>query len=165
MARQTVSTIPARTEGMERREGFLPVYWDAEAGALVLEVEATPLLMRDVTGGAAAVCRAELGELTLDESRSAPVAEACKAFPRNTELEVALTFTGDKLAAKLEGLLADGSSLTVRQHHSFMALPEPGFHPREMDPRVGFGFITFKDFAAPWDGRLERQLAKRWRLA
>jgi hypothetical protein len=254
MARQTVSTIPARTEGMERREGFLPLYWDAEAGALLLEiarpeeeflylwglttgigsvdvmldrgvvagsalgrwrvagarvllelhnlrfraqtenaalarsveesfapavivalpveareavrllVDATPLLMRDAAGVTAAARRAELGELKLDESRSAPVAEACKAFPRNTELEAALTFTGEKLADKLERLLADGSSLTVRQHHSFMALPEPGFRPREMDPRVGFGFITYKDYAAPWDGRLERQLAKRWRL-
>src|SRR5262245_20022021 len=38
MARQTVSTIATRTEGMERRAGFLPLYWDAEAGALLLEI-------------------------------------------------------------------------------------------------------------------------------
>ncbi|MEP0546463.1 MAG: zinc-dependent metalloprotease [Rhodothermales bacterium] len=32
-------TIEAKTEGLERRDGFVPVYWDARAGKVWLEIE------------------------------------------------------------------------------------------------------------------------------
>ena len=134
----------------------------AEDGRLL--VDATPLLVRDATDVAGAVKRASLGEVKLDEQRSTALADACKAFPRNTELEAMLTFAGEKLEENLSRILVDGSTITVRVHHSFTALPEPGYRPRRLDPRVGFGHITFQDYAAPWNDRLDRQWIRRWRL-
>jgi hypothetical protein len=129
-----------------------------------LLVDATPFLIRDAAGVIQAIARAGLGEVRLDEQRSAPALDRCKAFPRNTELEAALTFAGEKLDPKLARLLVDGATLTVRQHHSFAALPEDGYRPRRLDPRIGFGSVAFHDFAQPWDGRLEQRWIRRWRL-
>jgi hypothetical protein len=140
----------------------LPVVAAGADGRLL--VDAAALLVRDVTDVAGTVRRADLGDLKLDEGRSAPALEACRAFPRNTELEASLTFTGDKLSPKLAALLVDGATLTVRVRHSLAALPEPGYRPRALDPRVGFNAITFRDYAQPWDGRLDRQWIRRWRL-
>ncbi len=36
---EALPTIEAKTEGLERRDGFVPVYWDARAGKVWLEVE------------------------------------------------------------------------------------------------------------------------------
>ena len=58
----------------------------------------------------------------------------------------------------------DAHTLSVREHHSFVALPEPGFEPREQDPRVGFFGPSFQDFSQPYDRPLTRFLTSRWRL-
>ena len=46
----------------------------------------------------------------------------------------------------------------MRQHHSFIKLPDPGYSPREYDIRSPSLFITFADYASP----LEQSLQKRW---
>jgi hypothetical protein len=43
-------------------------------------------------------------------------------------------------------------------------LPEPGYEPREQDPRVGFNTASFQDFSQPYDRPLNRFLITRWRL-
>jgi hypothetical protein len=52
----------------------------------------------------------------------------------------------------------------VREHHSFVALPDPGYVPREADPRVGFFGEEFKDFSQAFNQPLEREYIARWRL-
>jgi len=54
--------------------------------------------------------------------------------------------------------------LSLREHHSFVALPQPGYEPREQDPRVGFFTAGFLDFSQPYDRPLARYLTSRWRL-
>ncbi|HZU21227.1 MAG TPA: zinc-dependent metalloprotease, partial [Terriglobales bacterium] len=87
--------------------------------------------------------------------------EHTKAFPLNTELEALLTFASDG-GQNLNQ--PDARALTVRQHQSLVQMPEPGFEPRERDPRVGFFGPAFEDFSQPFDKPFTRAFIDRWRL-
>ncbi|HWY54712.1 MAG TPA: zinc-dependent metalloprotease [Terriglobales bacterium] len=97
----------------------------------------------------------------LDKERSLVDPEHSGSFPLNTEVEVLLTFATD---AESRLNQPDAHTLSVREHHSFVALPEPGYEPREQDPRVGFFGASFQDFSQPYDRPLTRFLISRWRL-
>lgn len=97
----------------------------------------------------------------LDNDRSALDLEHTKNFPLNTELEALLTFASDQGQFLNQ---PDSHSITVREHHSLVALPEPGFEPREQDLRVGYFGPDFQDFSQPYDQPLERSFIARWRL-
>ncbi len=49
-------------------------------------------------------------------------------------------------------------AVTLRQHHSFVELPGPGYTPRESDPRAGYIEMMFQDYAVP----LGEPLSQRW---
>jgi len=57
-----------------------------------------------------------------------------------------------------------GNSVTLRQHHSLVSLPEGGYEPRAMDPRVGANGISFQDYATAIDEPLTVQWVARHRL-
>ena len=97
----------------------------------------------------------------LDESRSVIDLDHSGSFPMNTEIEALLTFTSD---AESNFNQPDAHALSLREHHSFLPLPEPGYQPREQDPRVGFFGVNFQDFSQPYDRSLTRYLISRWRL-
>jgi hypothetical protein len=54
--------------------------------------------------------------------------------------------------------------LSLRAHHSFVALPEPGYTPRREDPRVGFFSLAIDDYASPFTEPLEQRWLHRHRL-
>jgi len=97
----------------------------------------------------------------LDEARSVIDLDASGSFPVNTEVEALLTFTND---GEIDLNQPDTHILSVREHHSFVSLPQAGFEPRESDPRVGFFGETFQDFSQPYDRPLARRFIARWRL-
>src|SRR5262249_24826109 len=86
------------------------------------------------------------------------------AFPRNTEIEAVLTFASDNPPAAVQGVLPDGHTMSLRVHHTFLKLPEPGYTPRPLDPRIGFIPTSYRDHTAPFTEPIERYLASRWRL-
>ena len=149
----------------------LPV--EAEQDGVVL-VNANSLLIRDgfdlisqlrrptrIVGGTMVRSEDSSAAWRLDESRSVIDLDHSGTFPLNTEMEALLTF-----ATESEGQLnqPDAHFLSVREHHSFVALPEAGYEPREQDPRVGFFTEDFLDFSQPYDRPLHRYLTCRWRL-
>jgi hypothetical protein len=134
----------------------------AEGGGRVL-VDATEFLLRDA-GIGSVLKRAGQGEFRPERERSALHFERSGAFPRNTEIEALLTYATDEPASEIAQVLPDGRTLTLRVHHSFLSLPEPGFSPRAFDPRVGFIPLAYNDHAAPFTEPLERALAPGWRL-
>jgi hypothetical protein len=77
---------------------------------------------------------------------------------------VVATFTADNPPRAFAGLLPDGRTMSLRLHHTFLKLPEPGFKPRALDPRIGFIPRRYLDHAAPWNEPIEKFLASRWRL-
>lgn len=127
-------------------------------------VDATEFLLKD-TQVLPELRQAQQGDWRQDVARSALHFERTGAFPRNTEIEVVLTFTSDAPPRALSAVLPDGRTLSLRVHHTFLALPEPGYTPLELDPRVGFIPMLVKDYGAPFTEPLERYLVSRWRLA
>src|SRR5579862_770589 len=149
----------------------LPV--EAEQDGALL-VNANPLLLRDATdllsqlrrptqavNGVMVRQESKDSNWKLDESRSVVDLDSSGSFPRNTELEALLTFTND---GEVDLNQPDTHILSVREHHSFVALPETGFEPRVADPRVGFFGETFQDFSQPYNQPLTRKFIARWRL-
>jgi hypothetical protein len=128
-------------------------------------VDATDLVVRDWSGIADTLTGAGQGTFELVKDRSRVFAPATKAFPRNTELEAALTFAAkDRPGPIVVRLAPDGRSITLRQRLTLAALPDPGYRPRELDPRMSFFGIEFKDYAQPVNRPLIRRWIARFRL-
>lgn len=140
----------------------LPVIAE-ERGRLL--VDATDFFIRDWLDIAGTLQRTGQGSYALARDRSSPHAALTRAFPGNTEVDVALTFAaGGAPGPIVSAIVPDGRAFTLRLHASLLPLPDAGFRPRAMDPRVGYFGITFKDFAQPIDRPLERSWAARHRL-
>jgi len=143
--------------------GFSVEAEDADGAVLV---DATDFFERDVHEVLAALSRASQGVYKLDDKRSAIVIENTRALPRNTEVEALLTFTSDapERGSFVTDVAPDAHALSVREHHSFLALPGPGYTPRRFDPRAGYFDLGFRDYAAPLGSALEQRFIMRHRL-
>ncbi len=127
-------------------------------------VDATDFLLRDSHGVAARLEQQEQGSFSVDPSRSALYYPRIRAFPRNTELEATITFRGSKPGELLGEVTPDPLAVSVRMHHSFIALPEPGYRPRAFHPGSGYWLFSYRDYAAPLGESMERRLIPRHRL-
>lgn len=169
------------TDSLDLANSIQESFAESVLGAFIIEaqeagrflVDATNFFLRDSTGIVTSIRSASLGDFKLDEERSTLYLPRTKTFPRNTEIEALLTFAGENVSDKLRPLLPDGRTISVRQHHSFVALPEDGYQPRKLDPRVGagmtwlgktFGPMSFKDYGANYNESTEVQWIHRWRL-
>ncbi|HEV7241912.1 MAG TPA: zinc-dependent metalloprotease [Thermoanaerobaculia bacterium] len=133
------------------------------AGGVI--VDATEFFLSDAHGVARRLREAQQGSYSLDRNRSAIYLPRTKTFPRNTEVEATLTFaTSDRPGALVRGVTPTADIVTVRQHHSFVALPEPGYVPRKQDPRVGIFGIEFYDYASPFTEPITKRWISRHRL-
>ncbi|MBA4138628.1 MAG: peptidase [Opitutus sp.] len=135
----------------------------AEEGGRVL-VDGTAFFLRDAHDVIGALKRARQGAYTLDEKRSAFFLPNVKAFPRNSEIEVTLTFAGTEPGQWVRDVAPDPGALTVRARHSFVQLPGPGYTPRAFDPRGGFFPTSYADYSAPLGEPVQRRFITRHRL-
>ena len=137
---------------------------EAEEDGRVL-VDATKFFLRDALGIRARLKQAGQGDFRLDSAdRSVLYLPRTKAFPRNTEVEALLTFSSEKPGPLVRQVAPDPTALTVRVHHSLVALPETPARARRFDPRVGVRPLLFNDYAQPLSGRLQQRQIVRWRL-
>jgi hypothetical protein len=252
-APDAVTSLSERTRGLERKEGFLPFYWDARKGQLLLEVvpgrseflygsglaggagllevsldrgqlgnlgicrfertgprvllvqlqtthgsfvedpersrvveesfpssvlaslpiaaeegetvliDATAFLLAD-TSVLPALKEARVGEWKQDVSRSALSFDRTGAFPLNTEIEAVQTFVSENPPPAVAAVLPDGRTMSLRVHHTFRKLPEPGYRPRSFDPRIGYFPMRRVDHTAPYTEPIDRYGISRWRL-
>ncbi len=135
----------------------------AEGGGRVL-VDATDFAIRDVHGAIGELERTGQGDYELDDSRSVVYLPGTKAFPKNTEIEVSLTLTGGAPGSWARQVVPDPQAITVRQRHSFVALPGDGYEPRASDPRGGYFGIEYADYAAPIRESIHKRFIARHRL-
>jgi hypothetical protein len=135
----------------------------AETADAVL-VDATDFFMNDAHGVSETLKSKKQGSYSLDKSRSAIYLDMCKNFPKNTEFESTLTFTGKPAGREIRSVTPSPSAVTVRQHHSFIELPDDGFKMRKHDPRAGYFGISFKDYATPIDESITKRYIARHRL-
>ncbi len=154
----------------------------AESSGRVL-VDATSFLIRDNLNLGP---RLRPGTYRLDESRSSVYMPGTFNFPKNTELEVELTYAQQQQAGPPQGgaapgpgqnfgggnffegvrdVAATGEAASLRVHHSFVELPDSSFKPRAFDPRSGYFGPDFQDRSAPLGTPLEKRFIGRHRLA
>jgi hypothetical protein len=135
----------------------------AEEGGRVL-VDATNFYLRDVHQVTNTLQRGQQGSYKLDPTRSAFYLPNTKNFPRNTEVETTLTFTGEATGQFVRQVVPVPEAITVRERHSFVQLPDAGFKPRAFDPRAGYSGIQYMDFATPIEEPIVKRFIARHRL-
>ncbi|MEL7500764.1 MAG: zinc-dependent metalloprotease [Planctomycetota bacterium] len=127
-------------------------------------IDISDLLLSDVHGVVETLKRTDQGDFALDYKRSAVFLDRCKSFPKNTELEVTLTFSSSKPGNLVRQTAPTAKAVSLRQHHSFIKLPDANYQPRAYDVRCPSIFITFADYASPLDQPLEQRWITRHRL-
>jgi hypothetical protein len=130
----------------------------SDAGKVI--VDATPLVVRDAAGFASASAGGGRGggrggpqavELVagttwrFDPARSAIYLPHTKGFPKNSEVEVTVTYEALSGGARTA---PEARVLTGRLHYSFVE-PPTGYKPRVADPRIGVQGIRFVDYSLP----------------
>ena len=127
-------------------------------------IDLTPMLLSDAHGVADRLKRGKQGTFKLDAGRSAVYLEKTKSFPKNSEFEATLTFTGQATGSQLRSVAPTANSFTLRMHHSFVELPDAGYEPRRFDPRSGYFQMQYADYATPIDQPLTKRFITRHRL-
>ncbi|HCW09158.1 MAG TPA: peptidase [Cytophagales bacterium] len=163
---RAVSSDEAERKAVE--ESFAQsVLWgfniETEEGDKVL-VNASDFILHDVHDVANTLRETQQGNYSVDNSRSAMYLPRTKNFPLNTEFEMTLTFVGQPAGDYIRSVTPTPSNVTVREHISFVQLPDTNFKPRKFDPRAGYYNISYYDYATPISEPLEKRLITRHRL-
>ena len=127
-------------------------------------VDATSFFMRDAHGVQGRLSSRKQGSYSLDKSRSAISLERTKAFPKNVEFDVMLTFKGSPKSSNIRSVTPTASLITVNQHHSFIELPDGSYKPRKFDPRSGSNAMSYLDYATPVNESITKRFIYRHRL-
>lgn len=135
-----------------------------ERGRLL--IDATEFAYRDWVNVSRTLAGDSEGAYSVARDRSSIYRPYTSAFPKNTEIDVSLTYAlaSGRPGRTVSMITPDARAFTLRQHMSFVELPDAGYTPRNLDPRVGFFGITFKDYAQPIQGSLEQRWIERHRL-
>jgi hypothetical protein len=142
--------------------GALPII--AQEGTRVV-ADATDFFFRDWNDVSGTLTANNEGSYSVARDRSSIYRPYTKAFPDNSEIDVALTFvTQARPGQTVASIVPDGRSFTLRQHISLLKLPDDNYRPRVLDPRTGFFGIVFKDYAQPIQLALEQRWISRHRL-
>ena len=127
-------------------------------------VDATSFFMRDAHGVQGRLSVRKQGSYSLDKSRSAISLERTKAFPKNVEFDLMLTFKGTPKSSNIRSVTPTASLITVNQHHSFIELPDSSYKPRKFDPRSGSNAMSYLDYATPVNESITKRFIYRHRL-
>jgi Met-zincin/Domain of unknown function (DUF5117) len=136
---------------------------DGQGGHVL--VDASDFFLQDPHGVAERLMQAKQGAYKLDPTRSAILPESTRNFPRNTEVEALLTFTSDAPSGSyIADVTPNPHAVTVRERHSLIELPGPGYTPRAYNPNAGFFSAGYRDYSAPLGAPLDQLFIARHRL-
>lgn len=136
---------------------------EAETDGRVL-VDLTPMLLSDAHGVSNTLSRSRQGNFRVDAGRSAIYPPMLKNFPKNSEFEATITFTGSGAGGYLRSVTPSSDAVTVRMHHSFIELPDANYELRKADPRSGYMTISYQDYATPIQEDIVKRFTRRHRL-
>ena len=136
--------------------------FDSSRGSYLIDL--SDFLMRDAHGVSDRLKRTDQGSYKLDTSKSAFAFERTKAFPKNVEFDVTLTFAGEPKGDYIRSVTPNAELVTVAQHHSFIELPDDGYQKREFDPRCGSYPFSYYDYATPVQESILKRFVTRHRL-
>ena len=139
-------------------------------------MDATEFLVRDSSEMAG---RLQPGAYRFEPNRSSIYMPQTQNFPKNTEMEVELTFVrqpgaggggrGGRGGGAFEGVRRRrgdrrrprASACTTRSS----SCPTPTTRPRAYDPRSGYGGMSFENYSAPLGTEMTQRFIRRHRLA
>nr|WP_299172822.1 zinc-dependent metalloprotease [uncultured Allomuricauda sp.] len=127
-------------------------------------IDISDFLMRDAHGVSNRLKNTKQGSYSLDASKSALAFERTKAFPKNVEFDVTLTFKGNPEGDWIRSVAPTPSLVTVAQHHSLIELPDDGYEKREFDPRSGSNLFSYYDYSTPVQEPILKRFITRHRL-
>lgn len=127
-------------------------------------IDITDFLMQDAHGVSSRLKRTEQGSYSLDKSKSAFALERTKAFPKNIEFDVLMTFKGEAKGGYIRSVAPNANLVTVAEHHSFIELPDDKYKKRAFDPRSGSSPFNYYDYATPVEQNILKQFIRRHRL-
>lgn len=135
----------------------------AKTGDEVL-VDLTPMLLTDAHGVINRLKGRKQGSYKIAADRSSVYPENTKNFPKNSEFEALITFTGQATGGQLRSVTPTSGSFSLRMHHSFIELPDDNYEPRIFDPRSGYSPMGYADYATPIAEPLMKRFIRRHRL-
>jgi len=127
-------------------------------------VDATDFFLRDAHGVANRLKQTKQGQYGLDKSKSAFNMARTKAFPKNVEFDVLLTFKGQPKGYYIRSVVPTPSLVTVYQHYSFVQLPDNKYKARVFDPRTSSYNFSYLDYATPINQSIVKRFIYRHRL-
>ena len=127
-------------------------------------IDVSSFFLRDAHNVSDRLQNTQQGNYRLDLSKSAFFMERTKAFPKNVEFEAILTFEGDAKGRYISSVTPNSSLITVRQHHSFIELPDNNYEMRKFDTRSGAIGFSYLDYATPIEEFIKKQFVIRHRL-
>ena len=127
-------------------------------------IDVSTFFLRDAHSVSKRLQQTKQGNYQLDLSKSAFYLERTKAFPKNVEFEAILTFKGEAKGDYIKSVSPNSSLITVRQHHSFIELPDNNYKKRLFDPRSGANSISFLDYATSIESPIKKRYIVRHRL-
>jgi len=127
-------------------------------------VDISNLIISDAHDVVGSLKISDQGSYSLDRDRSVIYPEHIKNFPLNSEFEAMLTFSGNPSGGYIREVVPTPKSVSVRQRHSFVALPDGKYQKRAFDPRAGYMGINYMDFATPIDQDINKRYISRHRL-
>lgn len=134
------------------------------ATATSVLIDLTPLLMEDAHGVIRRLKAKKEGTYKIDAKRSVIHLDRTKNFPDNSEFEALLTFAGEPSGRNIPSVAATATNFSLRQHHSFVRLPDEQYQPRVYDPRSGYFQYAYSDYATPIGEPLMKRFIQRHRL-
>ncbi|MEC8966797.1 MAG: zinc-dependent metalloprotease [Pseudomonadota bacterium] len=127
-------------------------------------IDYTPFLLSDIHGIGNRLAATNQGSFGVDKMRSGVYLPKTKGFEKNTELEALVTFAGKKPGEYVQQVTPDPESLSVHLHHSFVALPDDNYTPREYHPYSGYWKFSYFDYSTPISEPTEQRFITRHRL-
>ena len=73
-------------------------------------------------------------------------------------------FGGNLFSGTVASVTPSPEAVTLREHASFVQLPDNNFQPRHDDPRAGYGGATFVDYSQPIGEQIQFRYVRRHRL-
>ncbi len=139
---------------------------DPKGGGGAVLIDATAFFLHDAHRVTETLAALNQGAYHVDDSRSTIALDDTKGFPKNTEVEAELTFTTDAAprGEYVRDVTPDPHAITLRERHSFIELPPPGFTPRAFTPRAGYFPASYRDYTSPLGADIDKRFIIRHRL-
>lgn len=135
-----------------------------EQNESMIKIDLNNFLTRDAHSIVETLIEKKQGPYKVDKSKSAIYKEGLLNFPLNSEFEALVTYTGSAKGEFIKSVTPTPNIISVRQHHSFIELPDGNYKPRVFKPECGYFPLSYYDYATGIDKDLSKRYIYRHRL-